>query len=590
MSEVKSGYETLGSLELPVWELGLIGHHGVLAESYGPWSCGMAGIYAEDVRRTFAERFRNLPSSEAFPSRLLGPDGASFQTANVHPPPKFMVISYTWGRWMRPTREADTILRGGHWKVPANERFTRQDLDTAVQKISGGENAWVDVFCIPQGDGDPEKAVEIGKQGAIFRAASRAAVWLGTGGEDVFIEVCSWVPETTYMVTPSIFQLPTQHLLEIKGRPSGRNDETWRRMRLISRFTDEMPWASSLWTLQESALRPDAAFYTRLGDPILHRETHNPITIRHLMKTMRLIYEELIELFEGPPGQTLFERPDIWGLSDQDGWGLTETDIATLLKAIETVNIISLHGLGTMNAGELLLASTYRFASTPHDRVYGIMGALGVSVTVDYNKDPKLVVDEFLVELHNKVGVEMQAFYAASLPRPTSRSWAMHEESRHLTLLRQKSPLPTPIFTRVTAVGELVVNQVINLSRHGLGELTSRILSKTAFVAADMAPFAALVDNIEQSRKTNYDEMPFVHLSIILSIIASKTSIALVPLGVLSGLERRGWTHAYILLAGKDLHSTVVANPSRNFVRLGLLVTTGAMMANGVTAGEFLIS
>jgi hypothetical protein len=68
----------------------------------------------------------------------------------------YTVVSYTWGRWRTQSRDNDTALEGCHWKVPATTLFTREQLDTAIRNISGGQYAWLDVFCISQDDDDPE--------------------------------------------------------------------------------------------------------------------------------------------------------------------------------------------------------------------------------------------------------------------------------------------------------------------------------------------------------------------------------------------------------------------------------------------------
>ncbi|KAI1746667.1 hypothetical protein F4782DRAFT_523713 [Xylaria castorea] len=100
------------------------------------------------------------PVSDAFPRYLVSPDGITFSTSSTDLSSlQYTVISYTWGRWMRETREADTPVVGGHWKVPANELFSRAELNTAVRNIGGHGNTWMDVLCIPQADDDPEKAI-----------------------------------------------------------------------------------------------------------------------------------------------------------------------------------------------------------------------------------------------------------------------------------------------------------------------------------------------------------------------------------------------------------------------------------------------
>lgn len=64
---------------------------------------------------------------------------------------------------MLESRAKDTHIHGANWEAPANSRFSRAELDFAVRKIVGASNAWVDVFCIPQSNDVPGKAIEIRK-------------------------------------------------------------------------------------------------------------------------------------------------------------------------------------------------------------------------------------------------------------------------------------------------------------------------------------------------------------------------------------------------------------------------------------------
>lgn len=545
-----------------------------------------------------------VPSMGLLPGRLYNPREGSFPTRRPAATssskqlgndwrPEYVVISYTWGRWKLETREKDTVISGANWMAPANSLFTRSDLDLAVQKIAGASDVWLDVFCIPQNDDDPEKAIEIGKQGSIFRSASRAAVWLGTGGEHILAEVCSWVPETVTMVPVSVFSIPSElELVEI-GRPKQRDQEGWRRMKVVSEFTKHIPWASSLWTLQESALRPDAVFYGKLGEPLLHQNSGKPITIKHLRTTMRGIRDELLDFIRDMEGWA--ERPDLWGPSDKDGWYVDNHDISLGFQALDTVNTISVHNLGTMNAGGLLLASKQRTASTAHDRVYGIMGAIGVTLTVDYRSNPDDVFDDFLLQLHNQVPVEIQSFYRPHLFQPSQRQWMVDEDARMLTLLRQKESPDPPPFVQITPEGRLVAAQVEPILAGGLAHLTGRILSNRVLIAADRPAFRTFTP-VEQ-HKIDWEGGSGTllgHLCHVLRQISSKVQLALVYLGTVVGIEQRGWRTAYMLLArlspGKEHDpSSMSANTSANFQRLGVVLAKEKFSFTDVERGRFII-
>ncbi|RYP55141.1 hypothetical protein DL768_000260 [Monosporascus sp. mg162] len=402
-----------------------------------------------------------------FPNRLVGLDGATFVTS--HPCPEYVVISYTWGRWKRKTRDRDTQVRGGHWMVPANDLFTRGDLDAAIRNIAGESNIWVDVLCIPQDD-SAEMAAEIGKQSEIFRLASRAAVWLCSGGEEALVEICSAVPEETYMIPPDVLALHNPENIA----------EARRRLALVANLPGLIPWTTSLWTLQESALRVDAVFYSKVGFPLCHQGTGNPITIRHLISTLQAIHEGLEMLFTSGrvPSQGILDQPE--------AWNMCEEDVALVFQALDAVNLISLHKLANMNASELLLACAHRVCQRPHDRAYGIMGAIGVTVPVNYSADPSAIMNVFLVELHNTVPAEMQAFYREKATSAGGREWFVDEDSSLLTLVRQLAPPTRRLFYEVEEDGHLVASEVVYVSQSGLQELTTRALTKTLLPALNM--------------------------------------------------------------------------------------------------------
>lgn len=579
---------------------------------WGLWGrlTGISSVYNRDVRESVARRTLQVPSMGLLPGRLYSPSRGSFlvdtqaQATSAAQPvesntcPNYVVISYTWGRWVLESRKQDTVIPGANWLAPANSLFTRDDLDLAVRKIARESSVWLDVFCIPQNDDDPGKAIEIGKQGSIFRSASRAVVWLGTGGEQTVAEVCSWVPEVVEMVSVDVFSLPSEYMIHSHRRPEQRIPETWRRMKIVAEFTKHVPWASSLWTLQESALRPDAVFHGKLGDPLLNPTSGVPITIKHLRTTMRTIRDQImnfIGLMRERDHLSPLEKPELWGLSEKDGWYLSSSDISLVFQALETVNTVAVHNLGTMNAGELLLASKQRTASTAHDRVYGIMGAIGVPLSVDYRSNPDQVFDDFILQLHNEVPVEIQAFYRPHLFRPAQRQWMMDEDVNVLSLLRQKEAPERPPFTGITPEGWLVAAQIEPIVSRGLGHLIGRILSNRALIAADRKAFRSVCGGVQfKEVGESGASVLLAHLAHTLRLVACKTQLALVYLGTLSGIEQRGWRTAYLLLARlmpdqEPGASSIELDISQHFQRLGVVIAMERFSFSNVLEGRFII-
>ncbi|KAJ4391868.1 hypothetical protein N0V93_005488 [Gnomoniopsis smithogilvyi] len=556
-------------MHLPHRSSAVLSQHDMLSQPWRQWGdgTGFNTGYTQGVANATSDRLASQPLMTLFPSRLVTPELSSIVISAKDHRPDYVVISYTWGRWMHSLRDNDTPFVGGYWKIPGNQLFTREDLNKAIQKISAGSHSWVDVFCIPQNDADPLKDDEIKKQSAIFRSAHKAAVWLGTGGEEALAEVCSWQPEIVYMISPSLLGFPDIVTYKYLGWPAASHKETQRRLRIIAGFSDRVPWASSLWTLQEAALRPDAIFYTKRGDPILHSDSGNPITVKHLNNTMRAIRDELMDVMSYTYGQSVLDHPDLCGL--------TEDDISLVNRAIDEVNIVSLHNLGSMNAGELLLASKRRTASDPRDRVYGIMGAIGVTMKVVYKDiDPDLVMNNFLVKLHNELPVEIQAFHRVNVYQPDSRRWLLDEDARLLTLLRQRKAPAVTVFSAINASNHLVVDRVEYLSDNGRAELKGCLLSERAVLASDRCGFSHFVPVTSYVKGSlNYREP--ATLCLMLDNISQKASLAVVSLGTVSGLEHMGWAMAYMLVAIPSTPEYLNHAPisTRKCIRLGILVT-----------------
>ncbi|KAJ5527669.1 hypothetical protein N7513_011828 [Penicillium frequentans] len=507
------------------------------------------------------------------PHRLLGPDGRSVETPEQCP--NYVVISYTWGRWKQPTRIYDTPV---------------QDLDIAVQKIANGDHAWVDVFCIPQLDSDPLHAQEIGKQSAIFRCASRAAVWLCSGGGDILAEVCSWVPEEPTFVDPITIPFPSLFSMR-EGSAQVTLEEFRRRTALIVTLGKAVPWTTSLWTLQEAALRLDATFYHKNGEPVLHQYNQQPITVRHLVKTLRYVEQAL----QNRHPQTFNAKWEENGshelsiLNPPPALGITETDVKLWLEAIDTVNTINLHRLESMNANELLLASTHRTCKRPQDRVYGIMGAIGVNVPVDYNMDPSDLMNKFLIELHNTLPAEMQAFHRHRYIRPNIRPWLADEDSIPMGIVRQRSFTPTRPFQSINLLGHLTLNTLIFVSDKGLDELVSRFLGESALAYFDGPALCQISGGmiINKDSPWSGDGGSRVMTCLVLRLVHSQNQMALVPLGQLAGLQMLGWNFIYLLLGSIGPSRGSSALPVQNFRRLAVIMLNEDLCADPSVRGEF---
>lgn len=534
--------------------------------------------YANDLK----PKSSNSNSPENRPYYLVDTKNVTFQTSD--PCPAYTVISYTWGRWKHPAREMDTPVEGGYWKVPANTLFSRQQLDEAMRNMSGDSNIWLDVLCIPQDDHDPLKKAEIGKQSEIFRSASHGMVWLCSGGEELVTELCSAVPVITYMIRPDLF--PLNDIAEVR-----------RRLEMITDITRSVPWTTSLWTLQEAALRLDSVFCSKTGHPLQHKESGDLITIRHFLKTLREMEYSLDDLLYDcatPPFKNgRFKYGIANGLAEFEALGFSEGDLSLALKAMDTMEQVALRRLVNMNAAELMRAADHRVCERKHDRVYGIMGAIGVVVPVDYDLPASEVMDMFLAELHRCVPAEIQAFRRTGPLIPNGRHWLVDKHSAPLSLVRQLSLPTSPVFNSVTKGGYLVVNNMLTLYQDGLEELIARCLMGSMLPTVDNHAISTLTRGRWNHQTSTIRDQRFSRVSLchILRYLASISKLGLIPLGSIAGMDRLGWKLVYIMVASTSSTEDPVHDKHSKpcFDRFGLIFT-GDKFALGVnTSGPFFL-
>lgn len=504
----------------------------------------------------------------------MSPDGVTFSTEIAdYSTLQYTVISYTWGRWMRKTREADTPVVGGYWKVPANDLFSRTELDAAVRNIGGQANTWMDVLCIPQDDEDPEKAEQIRRQSSIFRSAAHAAVWLCSGGHEELRELCSAVPERRTMVDPLILDPDDPAAIR-------------RRLAIIVDLPSLLPWTTSLWTLQETALRMDAVFHDKTGLPILHEATGNSITVRHFIRMLKT-FEDQIETVEEqitqaqhakesthPHDKKLQKLGEFIPILNDAGRALKRTGLSVLL---------------TTSAIELMRVSTMRVCQRPQDRVYGIMGVMGVNVPVDYTEDPSVVMANFLAALHRKVPAEMQAFHRPGGEKDTVGSlWRVDDTCDTFGLVQQLSPPEADFVAEVTKKGDLIISHLLELDDSGREELIALSLAERILTAFDAQTVAQLtggpINCIEVAEPS-----PFRTCRLILNL-AARARLGLVFLGSVRGAGNLAWRYMY-LIVGSPLVSanSVETQPFAAFSRLGILFVRDRMRFGNLVHGRFVM-
>ena len=235
-------------------------------------------------------------------------------------------------------------VTGTTWSIPRIDpnHFTAQQFaaviaDTAEPHPSDEdalkvEFLWLDVACINQSNGSHEKALEIGRQAKIFRGAARVFIWLTTHNLK-FYE--SWAPEVSEQA--EIFIRKDFHTAVDRRAWVSRSTE------LLRSFTRD-PWFSSLWTLQESFLAPNAAVITI--DAM--KSTIDLILISHISQTL-IAVKDALDFDENMRNLDLE-----YGLGD----------------AIDRTGLVDGCNKNLMG---LLTAAGHRSTVHEEDRVYGIM-------------------------------------------------------------------------------------------------------------------------------------------------------------------------------------------------------------------------
>lgn len=259
--------------------------------------------------------------------------------------PAYNIISYTWGRYRPCDGERGEAIQitGPHrnelsWKIPEvnpHKAFSARDFQDVLVTVARNEDlkfVWVDVACIDQRDGAPDKDAEIGRQAAIFNRARQGYIWLHQT-QRAHID-----DSLNLMVRIRDEGVPTRSAANQHANYANNRAERSADCKTISRLLLD-PWFSSLWTLQEAYIKKDAIFLSKEGHTVDF--SGSPLTISALSALCTQVY------------------PWIWQ---------------------EVRSLIDSAGLNRLQAGNplvLLSVSSRRTTTSPSDRIYGIMQVFG---------------------------------------------------------------------------------------------------------------------------------------------------------------------------------------------------------------------
>ena len=228
-------------------------------------------------------RLLHIPSMTSFPWRPGNVYGRAKE-------PLYNALSYTWGRWqvrpgetgltkkqlkiprldvdVRPKKEGTPVwdvprvypihFSAYQFKLVLKNMMTELHHDNECESNSHAkgegkvEFVWVDIACIDQRNGR-EKAREVGRQAKIFRGAHHVFVWHTTLNAALMEDILS----TMIVAGCEAARINDAGVL-VPSTPPWIEAATSALKILLSDW-----WWTSLWTLQEAFLSPNAVFLSK---------------------------------------------------------------------------------------------------------------------------------------------------------------------------------------------------------------------------------------------------------------------------------------------------------------------------------------
>ncbi|KAI0192385.1 hypothetical protein EV127DRAFT_362959 [Xylaria flabelliformis] len=211
----------------------------------------------------------------------------------------YLVVSHTWGRWR--TSGDSVKVQGVPWRVPQNTIFDVTTLPDILSRVTfETEYVWFDLVCIPQDESELQ-ATEIARQAAIFASAKWATVWFNrirdwTGFRQAVTWLCS-----RYLTSMEVKPSGGDRLLLSKNMDSAPTaSQTTGMAHLIDETNG---WFTSLWTLQETCLRPDLALCNANWEVFVDDPSSPlacPVTLDSIIALMNAVCSSIPRFFDLP--------------------------------------------------------------------------------------------------------------------------------------------------------------------------------------------------------------------------------------------------------------------------------------------------
>ena len=281
-------------------------------------------------------------------------------TYGNHKSPAYIALSYTWGRWKLDRKNYPSApalhISGISWDIPPVDEnlFTVRRMQSVLDKITqrtGIDFVWLDVACIDQRENSAQGALEIGRQAKIFRGAEHVFIWLLADQLDPLHRT---LDSHLGIIQHISLGLSPYHEYE---KPVERSDSWYMDASASIAELTSIPWWSSLWTLQEAFIRPDAFLLDSDGNCATTADSNEFITLQSVLENCASLYVQSFDPKE--------ER-----YTTRDPTAIDQILVGGLRRVVEKSGI---HALAQHNPLILYTCAKTRKTLRPLDRVYGIM-------------------------------------------------------------------------------------------------------------------------------------------------------------------------------------------------------------------------
>lgn len=207
----------------------------------------------------------------------------------------YAIVSYSWGRW-RKAGNGTTMSGVPWWRIPENTRFDVTSLPGVFKRFGLKESyIWFDIFCIPQDVSTDERLaricqVELARQASIFRRAGTALAW--------FNDISDWTDlrlnleynalvflrdSVSYEYSSKRFEELERAISAVVGQTESQSSTSGLAITSQDGTIAPAGWLTSLWTLQETLIRPDMVFLNNNWEPLLLGAERVPISLASMV-------------------------------------------------------------------------------------------------------------------------------------------------------------------------------------------------------------------------------------------------------------------------------------------------------------------